>query len=403
MSMLIFTLAAANICLYFAFAALVPSFSDMLPAAFASLLLGPAACALGCLVSRKNTRLRFLFIPLPLLSLLLVQQVGQLLLLAPAVIYPLILLIAARFSAAYWDYRNHVLWSGCLTLLLLFLAQTHEPRPLPVLFGVGSLILGFFTLRQIRFGAVTGAKQRFMELGSLCAVPAASAFAVFLLADTKSAAAWLAERVLYPFGLLMQKIVGFLNSLIGMKEMAEQTKPEQAASDAESALDMVEEAVPPMELPEPIDQALDRKVVFVIILIAAAAAVCFIVWLYRRMRATRTEDELLERTDEETEAFDMPARAARASEHRSNRRKIRRIYERYLKLLRQRSFYRRPQDSSEDIVEKTRDILAQEPAQALRSLYIPARYDPNAVITDAQVRRARQLLQLLREEPKNGS
>ena len=39
-------------------------------------------------------------------------------------------------------------------------------------------------------------------------------------------------------------------------------------------------------------------------------------------------------------------------------------------------------------------------AQALRKLYIAARYDPNAAITGAQVREAKRLLKKLTDESK---
>ena len=119
MSIVIFTLTAANLLLYFAFASLNPPFAPALPGALAAILAGSAACTLGCLVSRKNPRFRFLFIPLPLLPLLLAPDILSLLHLVPAVVYPIVILAAGRFSVFYWDYRNHVLWSSCLLLLML--------------------------------------------------------------------------------------------------------------------------------------------------------------------------------------------------------------------------------------------------------------------------------------------
>ena len=402
MSTLIFTLIAANIGYYFAFASLNPPFASMLPCALLALLLGPAACAFGCAVNEKNPRLRFLFIPLPLLSILfaLLLEPGAvpLLHLAPAVIYPIVILAAGWFGVFYWDYRNHVLWSSVVLLLMMLFSQARAARPLPVIFGLGSLLLGFFTLRQLRFGAQTSPKQKLLELGALCTVPAAAFAGVFLLGKTKDVAAWLMEWVFYPLAFVLQKLVDLIDMFINLFEFSEPFPPPEI-EEPEIAAEFAEGTSPIPQVQNP-DEMLDSNIVTVVLIIAAILAVLAVVWIYLRMRENRRRHALLDR--DEMEMIDVDAglpRAPRDAERKSNRRKIRRIYERYLKLLRQRNFFRQPQDSSQDIAEKTRALSAKEPADELRALYILARYHPNAGITNAQVRRARQLLQLLREEP----
>ena len=146
---------------------------------------------------------------------------------------------------------------------------------------------------------------------------------------------------------------------------------------------------------------IDVHILHAALVIAGILVLLLIVWIFFRLRANRATVTPGALTDEKTEADDGIVRLPGWIERGSNRRRIRRIYERYLKLLRSRNFFRQPQDSSQDIIEKTRRISAEEPAQALRRLYILARYDPDAAITNAQVREARKYLQMLKEEPKS--
>ena len=401
MSILLFTLTAANLCTYFAFASLFSCFAEIIPAVFAAQLLGPAACALGCLAAEKKPALRFVFVLLPPLSLLLTREIPQMLLLAFAVVYPILILISGRFSVDYWQYRNHILVSGFVLLVLTVFTQVDKVRLYPLGFGIAGLVLGVFTLRQLRFGRVTGPKQRALELLSLCAPPAALLALVLIAYTLKDAAAWVAKSVIYPLGVGMQKVVGFFDSLI---TPVTDVPPEREESSRlfESAVE-VEEA-PPVTDGLPPARESSGDLVAVLLIVAAAAIVFWLIYRFGRyLKETRTDKTLEERADLETEPDYGETIAGAAAQKRSNRRKMRQIYEKYLKMLSRRHYYRKPTDTSRDVLEKTREITPEEPARALRALYIPARYDPNAVVTGEQLRAGRQLLRKLREEPKADS
>lgn len=398
MTLLLFALVAANLSLCLAFVSAFDIFPQMLRAAWAALLLGPAAVALGSLAARKNPVLRFLFVLLPPLALLLTKSTTQLLLLLPAVIYPAAVLISARFTVSYLDYRNHFLWSSGVLILLIFTSQLHKPTPLPALFGTMSLVLSVFTLRQLRFGAQTGWKQKGLELLSLSALPAGSWLLISLIFGWREAGGWLVERVFYPLAWLFQQIIAFFDNLLAPHREEAQAILEETGT-TETAT-YVTEAYQPGGLPAESEAHIDEKIPYVLIPLGVALLILATVWLVRRLRENRAEDVLEERTDRTTERDYGEVSVPSEAERRGNRRKIRRIYEKYLKLLQHRRFRREPQDSSEDILEKTRGLFAEEPAKALRELYILARYHPDAPITDAQVRQAKRLLRQLREEPK---
>ena len=400
MSAVVFTLTAANLGLYFTLLGYFPWFRDMLPGVLAAQLLGPAACALACLVWRKRPKLRFIFAPLPPLALLLASGPQQMLLLAPAILYPEMILFSARFSASYWEYNNHARSAGVVLLLLLLFSQTPNARLLPVIFGTGTLILGAFTLRQLRFGAETGPKQKLLELLSLCSLTAAAWLVARALTGMRQIFLWLTERVFYPIGLLIQRLAAWLSEFTSLARQ-DQTGSEGPPT-PEPTLMMPEQAMEFQELP-PADEAVSGAALFRPILVVLGIAACVIavwlvVFLYRRLRDSRTDEIREDRENLQTEAEEGRGRVPGETERRSNRRKIRRVYEKYLKLLQRRAFVRQSQDSSQEILVKTRSISAEEPAAALRQLYIQARYRPDAVITGAQVREAKRLLRRIKEE-----
>ena len=214
MSTLLFTLTAANLGIYFVFASLFTIFQSMYPAAAAAMLLGPAAVALGAFAARKKEGLQYVFAVLPFLSLLLAKSLEQGFLLLPAAIYPAGLILAGRFTVSYWAYRNHFLVSSIVLFLPMAVVQVGETRISTVLFGVIALVLGAFTLRQLQFGQLTGAKQKSFALLGYCAIPAGAALAALLVFRAKEIGKGAAEYVFYPIGYVMERTAAFFDSLI---------------------------------------------------------------------------------------------------------------------------------------------------------------------------------------------
>lgn len=396
MSFVVFTLTASGLCLYFAFAAGIKGYAAMYLAALAAVLLGSAACACGCGAARRDPRLRFLFAPLPLLALLLIHGWVQALILAPAVAYSEAILFSGRFKVSWLSFRNHIIWSGFAFLGFLLIQILVDGNVIPAtLCGTVSLVLGVFSLRQLRFGVKTGPKQRALELLGVSAVPAVVGLLLLLVRHVGEIINWLGKRVFYPMGQLV----------MGAAELLKSASSEEIASETETATETVESTAaateatmsPPKPVP-PGGENVDKIVVAILLLAFTAVMICLIIWIIRRLRETRTEEEPEAWKQPETGDDGNNVRAKEKTERYSNRRRVRRSYAQYLELLQKRSFSRRPQDNSEDILEKTRELTSEEPAEALRALYIQARYDPESELTGAEVREARRLLKELREK-----
>lgn len=407
MSLVIFALVAANLSLYFAVISVTPYFHRMLPCSLAALFLSAAACALGCAVSEKKPALRFVFVVLPPLALLLAVTPAHMLLLAPAIIYGELILVAGRFNVSYWAYRNHYLWSSCALFLLLFSGLAAQlgvklSLDLALAFGISALVLGAFTLRQLRFGARTSLLQKGLELTSLAALPAAVGIVARLSGYLQQAAGWLLERLLYPLAWLMERFIAAIVAYFNRFKLPDEEKEimrrrEYNYSDDFHLPEQTGEEV--VELSDP--PRTDLRWLWIVLGVVAVLIAAYVVYrIYRHLRDTRS-DETLAASDRLESDFDAGERAVSAAEAQSNRRKVRRQYEKYLKLLQHRGFARRAQDSSEDVLEKSQALTAPEPAQALRRLYILARYQPDAAISGAQVQQAKRLLRQLREEPES--
>ena len=398
MSFVVFTLTASGLCLYFAFAAGIKGYAAMYLAALAAVLLGSAACACGCGAARRDPRLRFLFAPLPLLALLLIHGWVQALILAPAVAYSEAILFSGRFKVSWLSFRNHIIWSGFAFLGFLLIQILVDGNVIPAtLCGTVSLVLGVFSLRQLRFGVKTGPKQRALELLSVSAVPTVLGLFLLLARYVGEILNWLGVRVFYPLGQMVMGTVELVRFLFPPPEGYE-AETETATEAVASTAGATEATMSPAKPVPPGGENVDKIVVAILLLAFTAVMICLIIWIIRRLRETRTEEEPEAWKQPETGDDGNNVRAREKTERFSNRRRVRRSYEQYLELLRKRRFNRRPQDNSEDILEKTRALASEEPAEALRTLYIRARYDPESELTGAEVREARRLLKELREK-----
>ena len=137
-----------------------------------------------------------------------------------------------------------------------------------------------------------------------------------------------------------------------------------------------------------------RFCVNLLILILTALTLLLVYGIYRYLRRRRPAGE-----DAEDLAF-MPEEGigATAVELPSNRRRVRRIYAKYLKLLQNRGYIRRSRDTSKDVLDATPDLAEPAAAEELRRVYLRARYSSGS-ISARDVQEARRCLRLLRGQP----
>ena len=88
---------------------------------------------------------------------------------------------------------------------------------------------------------------------------------------------------------------------------------------------------------------------------------------------------------------------AKPKDRRSPREKVRRCYRDFLKWMEHKGFEREAYHTSEDILAAASQMVSPQAAAALRQVYIAARYNEEAVITEEQVREARKALKELKE------
>ncbi len=394
MSLVIGALVAANLSLYFAVISMTRFWRVSPWMTFLCMLLCCSACAFSCLLQKRRL-LRFLPALLPFACLLLVRHTAEYACLVPALAYTQFVLLTGRFHISYWSYRLHYLWSSCVAILLLIIglvARSSMRLAFPLM--LLALLLGCFTLRQLRYGTQTTISQKALELGALLAVPGAAALLASLVGYGRTAAGWLLERVFYPLFWLLQKALEGFIAIFGKLE----PPPEPLMPATEEPFVMPEEVLVPQETelvpndPVPPDLSWLGRLLLILAVTALAA---FLVWricryLRRRRPADREADDLLFTPEKGV--------AAPAMELPSNRRRVRRTYAKYLKLLQNRGYIRRSRDTSLDVLDATPDLAEPAAAEELRWVYLRARYSSKS-ISAQDVQEARRCLRLLRGQP----
>ena len=131
------------------------------------------------------------------------------------------------------------------------------------------------------------------------------------------------------------------------------------------------------------------KVIVIVLLFAAAAWGIF--KLVRSMLGSFGKDEKTARQPVWTERLSREKQKRDRLGH-SNRERIRRIYQRFLKFLRSKGAELHPSQTTAEIHLQALGWTERRPAAELRDLYRTARYDPKAEITAEQVRKAKELL-----------
>ena len=394
MSLVIGTLVAANLSLYFAVLGMTRYWRVSPWVTLAVVFLCSAACALSSLLQKRRFA-RFLPALVPFACLLLVHRQAEYGCLIPALAYTQFILLTGRFQVSYWSYRLHYLWSSCVAILLLIIGLVaRSSMVLAIPMTLLALVLGCFTLRQLRYGTGTTLSQKALELGALLAVPGAAALLAFFVRYGRLAAALLLERVFFPLFWLLQKLLEGFIALFGKIE----PPPEPLMPADEEPFVMPEEVLVPQESEAiPMGSAppdLNWLGRLLLILILTALTLLLVYGIYRYLRRRRPAGE-----DAEDLAF-MPEEGigATAVELPSNRRRVRRIYAKYLKLLQNRGYIRRSRDTSKDVLDATPDLAEPAAAEELRRVYLRARYSSGS-ISARDVQEARRCLRLLRGQP----
>lgn len=348
------------------------------------------ACALAYLLREKPV-LRY---GCALLPLLVLPAVGQHLAVLLPLGYAQMLICTDRLFTSYWSYSRHMRFSLFAVAFGVVIAGIQGDRGIaPATCFLGYLFFGACFLRQLRLGQGVSLKGKLSDFAAVAAVPGLVALIGGLLVGGVPYYYGIVMAIFSFFGYLFQALIGFLVMITPTEMPSNPTVP------TESTLPQV--SLPAEYVPtEPIEQkpniavASDFWLYLLIAAVLIALAILAIVWLVRLLhrpagvqRGNRWVDDSSKFTEIEDSAQQVDA----------NRRKIRKIYGKYLTLMRSKGFRRQRQDTSRDILESTRGVSEDALCAQLRSLYIRARYAAGEKVTAQDVQNAKQLYRKIKD------
>ena len=386
MSFLIAVKVFADLCLYFG---LVGGAAAWFGGTEMFLLWPALLCAGGVwLGAMDETRpvLRFAGLIPPLASLLLAGSVLDFVLLAPALIYTVIILLLGRFELNREQYQTFFarsLWAAGALGALILTYPTSDWRSL-VFFLCLYLLLGFFLLQQLRL-TQDGWHSRCLNMLSLAA-------AIFF-GGVLCLVAWLMLHLWDPVWnvvsyILIQIVyaVIFLSKLLPTLGSLAHQEYDLPTSITDVNLERLKGRVNPVT---------DQLLTIIGIVLAVLIAV-LVIW--RLLKTTKKRKAVAQRATG-TEHIDVPPEKS-FSLFSSNRDKVRRSYRKFMQLLLAQGIKLKQADTTAEIRSSASFLQNTDPADQLRDLYLTARYDEEAEVTNQQAKEAKELVKTLRRDPE---
>lgn len=406
MSVLMLLKVFSDCCICFAILACGPvSFS--VPLLIPALICGVAAGIATFLEGKGWTAVRRLCCVLPLTCLLLAQGRGQTLLLAIPAVYTAATILRGRLELEYAEYRHFFIRSlqllgvACVVgYIWNFLTQISSEEILQldimatVRYGLVHLLCGVVLQRQLRLGvgyrAEGGRRQMTALLGTLATITAGFALAEPLLRQGMGTVIRAAlSLVLTPFAFLLD-MAGRLFAMLTRSE-SDKKEYEEFVKYMESVLMDVENLTgKPQEQP-PTENRIDPTVIWAVlagILLLIAAGL-----LLRSFRKRGADGDPGEKT---VRLITTPKK--KREPMLSNRGSVRQAYRDFLRAEKNLGMKLRQCDTSADIHQRIHPQTHEPSAEALRQVYLLARYDDRQTISRRQVNQARKALKLTRQE-----
>lgn len=317
-------------------------------------------------------------------------------LLALVAIYYVVFMTVGRFETEYWRFRNSfigLISAACfvslLNLIIYIVVEdvAKERINLPGVMGftITCALLGMIILSEMRKGN-PDAKWRSMNAGRILILFASAAAALAVLYLVLTFVFSLITPTLGPQApKLKTERIRFQNdAVIGYTPLTNKTG---YVSDDES----LKEDAPVVVLEKEDEQGFPWVLVCVCAFVVIAGAVTAVI-IIRKKKAKAVED-VVQRTPEEQAQFDKIEA-------------IRAIFRQYILLVRKEGAEISKGSTSADVLESARELSESEEKSlseeenALREIYIRARYgDPNG-ITDEDVSNARSLFEKISEANK---
>lgn len=346
---------------------------------------------------------------LPLLCLLLAGDFHQMLVLAVPVLYTTMVILRGKLELEYYSYRRSFLQSlallGAAYLIVniwIFLAGATGDSP-PELdsgvilrYGLIHLFCGIVLQRQLRLGvgyrSDGGRQQMSMLLLTIGMIVFAFVFAEPLLRQHAATLIKFLLTVMMTPILLLVELFKWVISLFERKQTVDPTETVSVDVSGEGAVSSGGEKLEQVTKP-PLENSPDPALVWlalVTVLLLIAAVVLY--RSFQKRRAAGDPGEILGRVVAVPKLKKEPAL--------SNRSKVRQLYRDFLKREKAYGMKLRLCDTSLDVLQRIHPETDSGSADALRQVYLAARYDERQNISRSQLNTAKNALKGTRSPKK---
>lgn len=390
---------AAHLCLYAAVVCVFAPFrADW--ALFALLAAGALAAGLAA-VRCRSARVRLLLGLAPAPLLLLASGWPSLAAGALALVYCAAVLAAGRFILELWQYRREVVVLLLLSVLTVALTAPEDFRVLPWSFAAACAGLSLLALRVLRMRRASTPAWEAGSVGVFLLPLAGGALLGAGIWAAIPALRYLVKGVGAVFGAaiaLWNTIwTWLLRGVDWFGENSAATETTVSTEFTEEATQVTVTASPGLSAEFP-----ELRIPWGILLAVAGGFLLLVLLLLLLRFLRRGETPAEERTGEDLVLEASPEAPKRVRTRRrrrtakTNRARVRALYQEYLRFLRTNGVQRRPGDTTAEISDASSELLLQSDEQ-LRSLYRKARYSSEE-ISDEELRLAAETLKRLTAE-----
>ncbi|MBQ9036476.1 MAG: hypothetical protein IJ115_03340 [Erysipelotrichaceae bacterium] len=379
-----------DILLYFTFISFLPAFDS------AWLLLG-VLLVTGSVAAFINDRLnntvgKIISALLVLPGLFLVGE-GQLFFVVILVGYLFITMITGNNDISYQQYRYYFGLPAVVVLAALFVCITSSlENKLPLLFGSLYLLIGTIVLRRKRMGVKADGKAALYNGIEIISVVFVTAAVFGLLFVIISHSRGIFEIVTLPIGMVIR---GLIAILVFLGRIVVKAQPdEKIDSNPQSADEIYNEIFNPEEnVIDNVDNTnvniinLLQRIILIVLAIAIIVLVLYL--LYKLVRNFIRNNDNEEYEDATGVEAVKRKKKKKVREDLSNRQQIRKIYRDFLFSANRKGVPVEKQTTSEDILNNELYVNNAD-AIKLREIYIKARYQTDSLVTEEDIRMARE-------------
>lgn len=338
----------------------------------------------------ERTFLRCLCALLPPVYLLIPASKLEYGLLAPAALYAIALILTGQVWSDTWTRERHVKFSLPFELLFLVIGcSVWRDRNWELLtWGTVYFIFGIYYMHQLRLGAGVSLSGRLRDLAWVSVLPVSSALVVGAIFGGWKPIGKAVIFLVTGVGMVMQPMVEAVSHLYFRLESSPYQRdiPPIVVSETEFV-----ETLPPETNPEILGEITIPPQLFwgmaaIAVLVILGLLLLYLFRLSRRPTLSQGESRWTEAVEGFTPAAEEPRKVS------SNRRKIRKTYSNYLRLLQSRGLFRRTADTSQDILTASAPYASPAPGKKLRDIYIRARYHTDIPVSEEDVQEAAKIL-----------